>query len=65
MIPSTTTIAAVMAAAPLARAAQLVWPSKWDEMEDLMTMQGGYEKRGFLDGEYTVALNPDMFHCSL
>lgn len=50
MIPSITTIAAVIAAAPFARAAQLVWPSKWDEMEDLMTMQGGYEKRGFLDG---------------
>lgn len=32
-------------------ASQLVWPSKWDEVEDLLYVQGGYNKRGFADGK--------------
>lgn len=32
-------------------ASQLVWPSKWDEVEDLLYMQGGFNKRGFADGK--------------
>ncbi|KAF9768916.1 hypothetical protein IL306_013726 [Fusarium sp. DS 682] len=33
----------------LSAASQLVWPSKWDELEDLLYMQGGLNKRGFSD----------------
>ncbi|KAF4120106.1 Peroxidase [Geosmithia morbida] len=44
---STTT--GLVGLAPLAAASQLVWPSKWDELEDLYTMMSGYGKRGFAD----------------
>ncbi|KAF4339752.1 peroxidase [Fusarium beomiforme] len=30
-------------------ASQLVWPSKWDELEDLLYMQNGIGSRGFSD----------------
>jgi hypothetical protein len=36
--------------APLA-AGNLVWPSEWDELEDIYTMMDGYNRRGFTDGE--------------
>jgi len=45
-----TAATAAACAAPLIAASQLVWPAKWDELEDLMTMQSGYESRGFSDG---------------
>lgn len=35
----------------LSAASQLVWPSKWDEVEDLLYMQGGFNKRGLADGK--------------
>ncbi|KAF4460940.1 peroxidase [Fusarium albosuccineum] len=37
-------------------AGQYVWPSKWDELEDLYTMHGGYNRRGFSD-----SVNPCTF----
>ncbi|KAF5025728.1 hypothetical protein F66182_2195 [Fusarium sp. NRRL 66182] len=46
---------ATLALVPLTSATQLVWPSKWDEMEDLYTMQYGYKKRGFTDGQHNSA----------
>ncbi|CAG7558975.1 unnamed protein product [Fusarium equiseti] len=42
-----TTVA--IALAPLAAAKQLVWPSKWDNLEDLQNNLGGYNKAGFMD----------------
>ncbi|KAI1052732.1 hypothetical protein LB507_009971 [Fusarium sp. FIESC RH6] len=42
-----TTVA--IALAPLAAAKQLVWPSKWDYVEDLQNNLGGYNKIGFMD----------------
>ncbi|KAH7173420.1 heme peroxidase [Fusarium flagelliforme] len=42
-----TTVA--LALAPLAAAKQLVWPSKYDYVEDLQNNLGGYNKRGFMD----------------
>jgi hypothetical protein len=44
-----TTVA--IALAPLAAAKQLVWPSKWDYVEDLQNNLGGYNKFGFMDGK--------------
>ncbi|KPM43302.1 hypothetical protein AK830_g3279 [Neonectria ditissima] len=35
---------------------QPVWPSKWDELEDIYTMHSGYLRRGFSD-----AVNPCTF----
>ncbi|KAM5354777.1 hypothetical protein ACJ41O_001423 [Fusarium nematophilum] len=43
--------AAGLVLAPLATASQLVWPSKWDEIEDLYTMLSGFNRRGFSDGK--------------
>lgn len=37
-----------------AAASPLVWPSRWDEVEDYMNMLGGYGKVGFSDGEYLI-----------
>ncbi|KAK0388559.1 hypothetical protein NLU13_4802 [Sarocladium strictum] len=50
-----TAAASVALAAPLVAASQLVWPSKWDELEDLMTMQSGYDTRGFSDAVVTCS----------
>ncbi|KAH6898051.1 heme peroxidase [Thelonectria olida] len=36
--------------------ADLVWPSKWDELEDFYSMLSGYNRRGFAD-----AVNPCDF----
>lgn len=30
--------------------AEYVWPSKYDAMEDLLVLQGGYIRHGFVDG---------------
>lgn len=32
-------------------AGQLVWPSKWDELENLYTMMSGINRQGFIDGK--------------
>ncbi|RBR24253.1 uncharacterized protein FIESC28_02986 [Fusarium coffeatum] len=42
-----TTVA--IALAPLAAAKQLVWPSKWDWVEDLQNNLAGYNRAGFMD----------------
>jgi len=34
----------------LPAAAEYVWPSKHDRMEDLLVLQGGYIREGFVDG---------------
>ncbi|KAI9148713.1 WSC domain-containing protein [Paramyrothecium foliicola] len=46
---------AAIVLAPLT-ASQLVWPSEWDELEEIYTMQSGYNRRGFID-----AVNPCSF----
>lgn len=30
--------------------AEYIWPSKHDRMEDLLVLQGGYIREGFIDG---------------
>ena len=50
-----TTVA--IALAPLAAAKQLVWPSKWDYVEDLQNNLGGYNKLGFMDGKSSAILS--------
>ncbi|KAM0352983.1 hypothetical protein ACHAPU_001867 [Fusarium lateritium] len=47
--------AAALALVPYAAASQLVWPSRYDELEDYMTMLGGYGKRGFADAMTTCS----------
>jgi hypothetical protein len=37
-----------------AAASPLVWPSRWDEVEDYMNMLSGYGKVGFSDGKYPI-----------
>jgi hypothetical protein len=32
--------------------AEYVWPSIHDRMEDLLVLQGGYIREGFVDGTY-------------
>lgn len=32
-------------------AAEYVWPSKYDFLEDVMNLQSGYIRQGFMDGE--------------
>jgi hypothetical protein len=34
----------------LPTAAEYVWPSKIDHMEDLLVLQSGYVRKGFIDG---------------
>ncbi|KAI3577953.1 heme peroxidase [Fusarium oxysporum f. sp. albedinis] len=41
-------------------ASQLVWPSKWDEVEDLLYMQGGFNKRGFADALRTCEFGSNV-----
>lgn len=31
--------------------AAYVWPSQYDEIEDILSLQTGYKGRGFVDGE--------------
>jgi hypothetical protein len=31
-------------------AADYAWPSPYDELEDLLSLQSGYIRRGFIDG---------------
>ena len=50
-----TTVA--LALAPLAAAKQLVWPSKYDWVEDLQNNLGGYNKVGFMDGKSSAVLS--------
>ncbi|KAM0541426.1 hypothetical protein ACHAPJ_013244 [Fusarium lateritium] len=54
--PATATLALL----PFAAASQLVWPSKWDELEDLYTMMGGYGKRGFADALVTCGFGSNV-----
>lgn len=46
------TLAAVQAGLlnVLPAAAEYVWPSRHDKMEDLLVLQGGYIREGFVDG---------------
>jgi hypothetical protein len=37
--------------------AEYVWPSKHDMMEDLLVLQGGYIRHGFIDGSSGVTLH--------
>jgi hypothetical protein len=32
--------------------AEYVWPSKHDYIEDLLVLQGGYIRHGFIDGSF-------------
>ncbi|KAH7116347.1 heme peroxidase [Dactylonectria macrodidyma] len=48
-------VTAALILGPLA-SGQLVWPSKWDELEDIYTMQAGYHRQGFSD-----SVNPCTF----
>ncbi|KAL6409971.1 L-ascorbate peroxidase 5, peroxisomal [Ilyonectria robusta] len=50
----------VFAFAPFVAASQLVWPSKWDEVEDLYTMIGGFRRRGFADAITTCAFGTNI-----
>ncbi|KAF1925516.1 heme peroxidase [Didymella exigua CBS 183.55] len=38
--------------------AEYVWPSKHDAMEDLLVLQGGYIREGFIDGITPCTRNP-------
>lgn len=37
-------------------ASEYVWPSPYDEIEDYLSLQGGYLRRGFIDGEAPLDL---------
>lgn len=39
--------------------AEYVWPSKHDRMEDLLVLQGGYIREGFIDGSFSSRLPHD------
>jgi len=39
--------------------AEYVWPSKHDRMEDLLVLQGGYIREGFIDGSFRSRLPHD------
>ncbi|KAF9691007.1 hypothetical protein EKO04_011014 [Ascochyta lentis] len=39
--------------------AEYVWPSKIDRMEDLLVLQGGYIREGFVDGISPCTRNPN------
>lgn len=41
-----------------AASADYVWPSKHDYMEDLLYLQGGYIREGFIDGVAPCSRNP-------
>jgi len=56
-----TTVA--IALAPLAAAKQLVWPSKWDYVEDLQNNLGGYNKAGFMDGKSSAMHYSKLKQC--
>ncbi|KAJ4993682.1 WSC domain-containing protein [Stagonosporopsis vannaccii] len=43
----------------LPAAAEYVWPSKHDRMEDLLVLQGGYIREGFIDGISPCTRNPN------
>lgn len=45
------TILTTLALASLA-ASEYVWPSPYDEIEDYLSLQSGYLRRGFIDGEF-------------
>lgn len=32
-------------------ASEYVWPSPYDEIEDYLSLQAGYLRRGFIDGQ--------------
>lgn len=32
-------------------ATEYVWPSQYDELEDHLSLQSGYLRRGFIDGQ--------------
>lgn len=44
------TILPTLALASLA-ASEYVWPSPYDEIEDHLSLQSGYLRRGFIDGK--------------
>jgi len=44
------TILPTLALASLA-ASEYVWPSPYDEIEDHLSLQSGYLRRGFIDGQ--------------
>lgn len=51
------TILPTLALASLA-ASEYVWPSPYDEIEDHLSLQTGYLRRGFIDGQFF----PTVFH---
>jgi hypothetical protein len=39
---------------PVTVSATYVWPSKYDAMEDVLVLQGGYIREGFVDGIFSL-----------
>lgn len=40
--------------------AEYVWPSELDEIEDLLSLQSGYIRNGFIDGNGRIPVDPPM-----
>lgn len=45
---------------PATVSATYVWPSKYDAMEDLLVLQGGYVREGFIDGIFSLFFNKEI-----
>ncbi|KAK2606772.1 hypothetical protein N8I77_005501 [Diaporthe amygdali] len=41
-------------------ASEYVWPSPYDEIEDYLSLQGGYLRRGFIDGVITCGFGTNV-----
>ena len=54
---STLAVAQVGLLNVLPATAEYVWPSKYDTIEDLLVLQTGYIKQGFVDGMSSETLD--------
>ncbi|KAK2020656.1 WSC domain-containing protein [Colletotrichum zoysiae] len=53
-------ILSTVALASIITAAEYVWPSQYDEIEDHLSLQSGYLRRGFIDGVITCGFGTSI-----